>query len=200
MQNVYTFNQHYITGPLAGEECVRLTCYHLFRWSCLDAHCRSLPPDTAPAGYLCPIPGCNTPIFPPDNLVSPVADKLRSVLQVHIFHHIFKFHHDNLQDVNWARVGLGLPLLSLERKPAAVPSGPRPSPEGEAGEGGVAQDAHAPMATNESAPLTLSANQRRQTLETAVTMDLAKSPLITGDPDSEGNKYRRRPPTDWLLR
>ena len=103
------------------------------------------------------------------------------------------------QDVNWARAGLGLPLLSLERKPAAVPSGPRPSPEGEAGEGGVAQDAHAPISTNESAPL-LSANQRRQTLETAVTMDLAKSPLITGDPDSEGNKYRRRPPTDWLLR
>ena len=81
-----------------------------------------------------------------------------------------------------------------------VPSGPRPSPEGEAGEVGVAQDARAPMSTNESAPLGLSANQRRQTLETAVTMDLAKSPLITGDPDSEGNKYRRRPPTDWLLR
>ena len=40
---------------------------------------------------------------------------------------------------------------------------------------------------------------RRQTLDPAVA-DLAKSPLITGDPDSEGNKYRRRPPTDWLLR
>ena len=76
-----------------------------------------------------------------------------------------------------------------------VPSGPRPSPEGEAGEGGVTQDV-----TNESAPSGLSANQRRQTLETTVNMDLAKSPLITGDPDSEGNKYRRRPPTDWLLR
>jgi len=180
----YNPNCFFCESPLAGEECVRLTCYHLFRWSCLDAHCRSLPPDTAPAGYVCPIPGCNTPIFPPENLVSPVADKLRSVLQ----------------DVNWARAGLGLPLLSLERKPAVVPSGPRPSPEGEAGEAGVAQDARAPMSTNESAPLGLSANQRRQTLETAVTMDLAKSPLITGDPDSEGNKYRRRPPTDWLLR
>ena len=32
--------------------------------------------------------------------------------------------------------------------------------------------------------------------------DLAKSPLISGqsDPDSEGNKYKRRAPTDWLLR
>lgn len=61
---------------------MRLVCYHLFHWSCLDAYCRSLPPDTAPAGYLCPVAGCNCQIFPPDNLVSPVADKLRSVLQV----------------------------------------------------------------------------------------------------------------------
>ena len=30
--------------------------------------------------------------------------------------------------------------------------------------------------------------------------ELAKSPLISGDPDSEGNKYKRRAPTDWLLR
>ena len=38
-----------------------------------------------------------------------------------------------LQDVNWARAGLGLPLLedAAERKPGVVPSGPRPTPEGE---------------------------------------------------------------------
>ena len=84
--DIHSYHDHdtFSPGPLAGEECVRLTCYHLFRWSCLDAYCRSLPPDTAPAGYVCPIPGCNTPIFPPENLVSPVADKLRSVLQVNI--------------------------------------------------------------------------------------------------------------------
>ena len=35
---------------------------------------------TAPAGYTCPC--CSSPIFPPDNLVSPVADKLRQILQV----------------------------------------------------------------------------------------------------------------------
>jgi hypothetical protein len=37
--------------------------------------------------------------------------------------------------VNWARPGLGLPLLEdrVERKPhfSDVPSGPRPAPEGE---------------------------------------------------------------------
>ena len=40
-----------------------------------------------------------------------------------------------LSDVNWARAGLGLPLLEerSERKPHFndVPSGPRPAPEGE---------------------------------------------------------------------
>ena len=30
--------------------------------------------------------------------------------------------------------------------------------------------------------------------------DLASSPLITGDPDSREEKYRRRAPTDWFLR
>ena len=31
--------------------------------------------------------------------------------------------------------------------------------------------------------------------------DLAKSPLLTGgDPDSQKNKYKRRAPTDWLIR
>ena len=61
---------------------------------------------TAPAGYTCP--GCSAPVFPPDNLVSPVADKLRS----------------QLSEVNWARPGLGLPLLadSQERRPPQVGS------------------------------------------------------------------------------
>ena len=30
--------------------------------------------------------------------------------------------------------------------------------------------------------------------------DLASSPLITGDPDSREEKYKRRAPTDWFLR
>ena len=40
-----------------------------------------------------------------------------------------------LSAVNWARAGLGLPLLEeqVEKRPTftAVPSGPRPTPEGE---------------------------------------------------------------------
>ena len=175
-------------GPLAGEECVRLVCYCVFRWSCLDNYCRSLPPDTAPAGYLCPV--CGTGIFPPDNLVSPVADKLRSVLQ----------------DVNWARAGLGLPLLSdsLERRPAQVPAGPRPSPEGE----DIPAD---PLSLAHELVAKKAARDRGDTVVTFDSetvrrgdrgdlADLAKSPLLAGDPDSEKNKYKRRPPTDWLIR
>lgn len=40
-----------------------------------------------------------------------------------------------LSNVNWARAGLGLPLLEekIEKRPTynAIPSGPRPNPEGE---------------------------------------------------------------------
>ncbi|KAG8231155.1 hypothetical protein J437_LFUL011824 [Ladona fulva] len=88
---------------LASDDCLRLTCYHVFHWACLDHYARQLPPTTAPAGYTCPT--CKAMLFPPPNLVSPVADVLRQVLA----------------GVNWARTGLGLPLLSEDReqKPSA---------------------------------------------------------------------------------
>ncbi|XP_066996329.2 zinc finger protein-like 1 homolog [Anabrus simplex] len=82
---------------LAGEDCVRLVCYHVFHWTCLNQYARDLPPTTAPAGYLCP--SCKVGIFPVPNLVSPVADVLR----------------EKLAGVNWARAGLGLPLLLEDR-------------------------------------------------------------------------------------
>lgn len=186
----YSPNCSFCDGPLAGEECVRLICYCVFRWSCLDNYCRSLPPDTAPAGYLCPV--CGTGIFPPDNLVSPVADKLRSVLQ----------------NVNWARAGLGLPLLSdsLEKRPVQVPVGPRPSPEGE----DIPSD---PLTLAQELVAKKTGRDRSDTVLTFDSetvrrgdrgefSDLAKSPLLAGagDPDSENNKYKRRAPTDWLVR
>ncbi|KAG7272718.1 hypothetical protein CRUP_038164 [Coryphaenoides rupestris] len=43
----------------------------------------------------CLCPSCQGPVFPPPNLASPVADMLR----------------DQLSSVNWARAGLGLPLI-----------------------------------------------------------------------------------------
>lgn len=83
---------------LVQDDCIRLTCYHVFHWTCLDQSARQLPSTTAPAGYTCP--SCRMALFPPSNLVSPVADVLRQKLAA----------------VNWARAGLGLPLLSDDRE------------------------------------------------------------------------------------
>lgn len=66
----------------------------VFHWSCLDHYSRQLPATTAPRGYTCP--SCKSPLFPLSNLISPVADVLR----------------EKLAGVNWARAGLGLPLVN----------------------------------------------------------------------------------------
>ena len=66
----------------------------VFHWSCLDEFARQLPSNTAPAGYACP--ACHTGLFPASNVVSPVVDSLRQFLST----------------VNWARAGLGLPLVN----------------------------------------------------------------------------------------
>nr|XP_033812341.1 zinc finger protein-like 1 isoform X1 [Geotrypetes seraphini]XP_033812343.1 zinc finger protein-like 1 isoform X1 [Geotrypetes seraphini] len=78
---------------LSTKETVRLVCYDVFHWSCVNDMANQLPRNTAPAGYQCPT--CQGPIFPPANLVSAVASTLR----------------DKLATVNWARAGLGLPLI-----------------------------------------------------------------------------------------
>jgi len=78
-------------------DCVRLVCYHVYHWECLNARQSSLPSNTAPSGHLCP--SCLDQIFPPPNLISPVADYLRS----------------RLGQVNWGRNELGLPLLSEDK-------------------------------------------------------------------------------------
>jgi len=93
-----------------------------------------------------------------------------------------------------------------ERKPGSVPTGPRPSPEGE--------DEPKPRpATETPAPAWKpEVTETYRKLETVVNFDttnrrgggelsdLASSPLITGDPDSREEKYKRRAPTDWFLR
>ncbi|XP_029925295.1 zinc finger protein-like 1 [Myripristis murdjan] len=85
--------------PLTDQDTVRLVCYDVFHWSCLNSLAARLPLHTAPAGYQCP--SCQGPVFPPSNLASPVADVLK----------------EQLSRVNWARAGLGLPLIE---EPAEV--------------------------------------------------------------------------------
>lgn len=67
----------------------------VFHWNCLNGRQESLPPTTAPGGHTCP--ACDHPIFPPTNMISPVADILRG----------------RLSQVNWGRNELGLPLVII---------------------------------------------------------------------------------------
>ncbi|XP_070806564.1 zinc finger protein-like 1 isoform X2 [Pituophis catenifer annectens] len=89
----YNPNCRLCNALLSNKETVRLVCYDLFHWSCLNEMANQLPQNTAPAGYQCP--SCQGPVFPPTNLVSPVASALR----------------EKLSTVNWARAGLRLPLI-----------------------------------------------------------------------------------------
>lgn len=95
---VCTLCQQNLDSEAYGE-CVRLTCYDVFHWNCLSQYAKQMPPQTAPAGYVCPL--CSSCIFPQPNLVSPVADALRAFLQ----------------QANWARAGLGLPLIDEVEAP-----------------------------------------------------------------------------------
>lgn len=80
---------------LKEQPTIRLACYDVFHWSCLDKYASELPPNTAPAGYCCP--KCKSGIFTPDNIVGPVVNALR----------------EKLQTVKWSRVGLGQPMLKV---------------------------------------------------------------------------------------
>lgn len=81
---------------LKDEPTIRLACYDVFHWSCLDKYAQELSANTAPAGYQCP--KCKEGIFPPSNIVSPVVDILKR----------------KLETTNWSRVGLGQSLLNIK--------------------------------------------------------------------------------------
>ncbi|XP_050709844.1 zinc finger protein-like 1 [Eriocheir sinensis] len=91
-------------ASLASGDCVRLVCYDVFHKECLNHWASQLPPNTAPAGYRCPM--CSEPVFPAPNLVSPVADYLRETLAAY----------------PWARTGLGLPLIEEKKSQEVVDS------------------------------------------------------------------------------
>uniref|UniRef100_A0A3Q3WI22 Zinc finger protein-like 1 n=1 Tax=Mola mola TaxID=94237 RepID=A0A3Q3WI22_MOLML len=91
----YNPNCTLCNNPLTTEDTVRLVCYDVFHWNCLNNLASRLPLHTAPAGYQCPV--CQGPVFPASNLASPVADVLK----------------EQLASVNWARAGLGLPLVRV---------------------------------------------------------------------------------------
>ncbi|KAJ7307503.1 hypothetical protein JRQ81_009526 [Phrynocephalus forsythii] len=193
---------------LATKETVRLVCYDLFHWSCLNEMANQLPKNTAPAGYQCP--SCQGAIFPPANLVSPVASVLR----------------EKLSTVNWARAGLGLPLIDeaetvqetdspdttdytdwsnfsgLQAEEAAQPSTYGPgstfaSPQQSLNNGAV-QEHHTVIAMNAVGgdPVTMNAaSSPRKVYDTREGgIGRASDARIDFDED----KYRRRPALGWL--
>ncbi|XP_030689525.1 zinc finger protein-like 1 isoform X2 [Globicephala melas] len=188
--------------PLASRETTRLVCYDLFHWACLNERAAQLPQNTAPAGYQCP--SCSGPIFPPTNLAGPVASALR----------------EKLATVNWARAGLGLPLIDEVVSPEPEPlntsdfsdwssfdaSG---SPKQEETASASAAPAfysqvprppaspsrpeqHMVIHMGNPEPLTHASAPRK----VYDTRDDDRAPGLHGDCDDD--KYRRRPALGWL--
>ncbi|XP_075222454.1 zinc finger protein-like 1 homolog [Lycorma delicatula] len=163
---------------LNNEDCVRLTCYHVFHWGCLDSLARALPATTAPAGYTCP--KCNTCLFPQPNLISPVADVLK----------------EKLAGVNWARIGLGLPLLSEEREIRPLPEDVRSNSIATSVHQNNCSDAVVHV-EDTITPFSRSENTGQVPRRVYQTVIDDKQPLIF---DHDENKYKRKSATEWFSR
>jgi len=160
---------------------------------------RALPMDTtAPAGYTCPT--CQECVFPPDNMVSPVVDELRSILK----------------EVNWARAGLGMTLLPSQEEVVVAPlhetppppSGPRPAPEGQSVKAAI-QDSSSRSGdfVTEVPETTTSRKQLQAALPTSPLLLAAAAAAGGGGGDSQEyyedhdeNKYKRRSALRFLVR
>ncbi|XP_067877569.1 zinc finger protein-like 1 isoform X1 [Heterodontus francisci] len=157
----YNSNCCLCNTPLTDEDTIRLVCYDIFHWSCLNKMAAQLPKNTAPAGYQCPI--CKGPVFPPANTVSPVASVLK----------------EKLSTVNWARAGLGLPLI--EERPS--------------------QDQESLDTTDytdwSNLPGSALASSPRKIYDT-IARDTGKPSATQIDFDDD--KYRRRPALSWFAR
>ncbi|XP_014205981.1 zinc finger protein-like 1 homolog isoform X2 [Copidosoma floridanum] len=184
---------------------LKLTCYHVYHWACLDDHCRSLPESQSSSNYVCP--ACTTRIIPQPNLVSPVADVLR----------------EKLAGVNWARSAQGLPLLSDEKEEKPEPA--RNVVESENGQSSFYQNhATSSVATSRTSSMVTSSNSLSNNVHSTsqklgppysvVNMesdsgmssptvrrvfesyDNAKDDLI----DHDDFKYQRKSAVEWFLR
>ncbi|XP_033639974.1 zinc finger protein-like 1 homolog isoform X1 [Asterias rubens] len=197
-------------SELADGDVVRLLCYDVFHWSCLDEYARQLPPHTAPAGYTCP--SCNVGIFPPGNMVSPVAEVLR----------------ESLSRVNWARAGLGLSLIDEPHQPSQRLQIDEPEEElYKTPQSSMTEPALKPSTEIDSAvyrPVESTVLQARTT-SSSVNID-SKTPLLTPETLSSGqlpaahkrqggskddeivdiiqdhdvDKYKRRSALNWFAR
>eukprot|EP00003_Mantamonas_plastica_P001611 TRINITY_DN1113_c0_g1_i1.p1 TRINITY_DN1113_c0_g1~~TRINITY_DN1113_c0_g1_i1.p1 ORF type:complete len:343 (+),score=78.09 TRINITY_DN1113_c0_g1_i1:1691-2719(+) len=77
METVCGICQHSFNSP---DDILRLLCYDTFHKSCLFDYALSLPINTAPHGYTCPVSSCGQPIIPPDDVNNALAVELRTHL------------------------------------------------------------------------------------------------------------------------
>ncbi|ELU08622.1 hypothetical protein CAPTEDRAFT_169662 [Capitella teleta] len=196
-----------LCGKVLGDEsagpCVRLVCYDVMHWRCLDNYARQLPANTAPAGYTCP--ACSGPVFPANNVVSPVADGLKQLLA----------------QVNWARAGLGLPLIEEKSLPSQVSSQPpltdSPSPTDPSPVSGdpdvrvsVASQMmspYTPVPTHSVITVDDAQNAYARMSEKTETFtnprrayEPTKEDLLDISTDHDVDKYKRRPAWQWFSR
>lgn len=183
-------------GTLENGECVRLICYHVFHWQCLNKRQSALPANTAPGGHTCPT--CSHPIFPPPNLISPVADVVRN----------------RLGQVNWGRNELGLPLLSGEPiVQPIVPSVPETTivhcKVSDSDKNKIngsfyksnSSDMNSSQLSNPHSVLLIdSNNQQSSDLHANSRRPLISRQSPIGSVDRDDNKYKRRTPAEIFSR
>ncbi|KAH6823641.1 RING/U-box superfamily protein [Perilla frutescens var. hirtella] len=82
-------------------QTTRLGCLHVIHTNCLVTHVKSFPPQTAPAGYVCP--ACSTSIWPPKSVKdsgSRLHSKLKeAIVQTGLEKNVFGNHPVPLQGV-----------------------------------------------------------------------------------------------------
>ncbi|XP_031568074.1 zinc finger protein-like 1 homolog [Actinia tenebrosa] len=192
-------------GSLEEGDVVRLVCYDVFHLACINKFCQSLPPNTAPAGYTCP--NCKHPIFPPENMVSPVVDQLRQ----------------KLSNIAWARAGLGLPVIptqapeqsktlqetqhrevSASYNDEVKPNSYYTTPTSSRVEQRPQRDHIVQMSQQTVTPLQATHTQqghiRNEGTVSRKTFDKHHEDLQQPSYDHDENKYQRRGAIDWFTR
>jgi hypothetical protein len=155
----------FCSQSLEEGEVVRLVCFDLCHVTCVDKYAHTLPPNAPHVQYKCP--KCEGPLFPPEKLVSPVAEGLRKVLS--------RFP--------WALEALGLP-------PAPVPfSSSLPTDGAQRGDFGPQHGDFGPQHT--STPYIGGSVHLRPTTDVGSLLDRDFSdgpPISTGQTQGEINK------------
>ncbi|KAI1284966.1 Zinc finger protein-like 1 [Halotydeus destructor] len=169
---------------LSQDDTIRLLCYHLFHWKCLDAMAKQLPSHTPPAGYQCP--DCHKAIFPATTSNSPIAIQLKNAFS----------------NVEWAKVGISLSMVGNGNVSLSESST-------DGFNGDVPQVVHYNQSSSDSIPVAVSnvmshfassspdtSGYTLRKVHDSNRRSESHSPLL----DSDDKKYQRKGPFEFLTR